>query len=132
MHAGVGSRGRRGSPGPDGKDQRRGMEPIQEVLVTGGAGYVGTNLVVRLLGLGSRVRVLDLYWFGDHVLDSVKDHPNLTQIKGDLCDQHLVRNCVRGCGAVIQLASCPTRSATRAITTSRRFSRPRSPEGVSR
>jgi nucleoside-diphosphate-sugar epimerase len=80
------------------------MEPIREVLVTGGAGYVGTSLVMRLLGLGYRVRVLDLYWFGEHVLDSVKGHPNLTQIKGDLCDQHLVRNCVKGCDAVIHLA----------------------------
>ena len=55
---------------------------IHTVLVTGGAGYVGAALVPRLLDAGYRVRVLDLYIFGEHVLDALKDHPNLEQIKG--------------------------------------------------
>ena len=59
----------------------------RQVLVTGGAGYVGSVLVPRLLAEGYRVKVLDLYLFGDGVLDAVKQHPGLTQIKGDLRDR---------------------------------------------
>ena len=54
---------------------------IHTILVTGGAGYIGAVLVPALLREGYRVRVLDLYIYGDHVLDAVKDHPNLEQIK---------------------------------------------------
>lgn len=77
---------------------------IETVLVTGGAGYVGSVLVPRLLREGYRVRVLDLYIFGEHVLDAVKDHPNLEQIKGDIRDQALLRRVLPGCDAVIHLA----------------------------
>lgn len=77
---------------------------IGQVLVTGGAGYVGSVLVPRLLAEGYRVKVLDLYLFGDNVLDAVKDHPGLTQIKGDLRDPQAVASAVAGCDAVIHLA----------------------------
>src|SRR3984957_9644295 len=74
------------------------------VLVTGGAGYVGSVLVPRLLNEGYRVKVLDLYIFGEHVLDSVKNNPNLEQIKGDMRDQELLRKILPGCDSVIHLA----------------------------
>lgn len=80
------------------------MGAIRHVLVTGGAGYVGSVLVPRLLEKGYRVRVLDLYIFGDTVLDGVKDHPHLEQFKGDMRDQTVLRRVVRGCDAVIHLA----------------------------
>jgi nucleoside-diphosphate-sugar epimerase len=80
------------------------MQAIREVLVTGGAGYVGAVLVPRLLEAGYRVRVLDLYVFGDDVLDAVAGHPGLTQIKGDLRDQALLHQALPGCDAVIHLA----------------------------
>ena len=60
------------------------MNPKGTVLVTGGAGYVGAILVPKLLESGYRVKVVDLYLYGDHVLDSVQDHPGLEQIKGDI------------------------------------------------
>jgi nucleoside-diphosphate-sugar epimerase len=80
------------------------MNPVRQVLVTGGAGYVGAALVPRLLQHGYHVRVLDLYVFGDDVLDPVSDHPRLEQIKGDLRDQALLRRVLPGCDAVIHLA----------------------------
>lgn len=80
------------------------MTSIRHVLVTGGAGYVGAVLVPRLLHKGYHVRVLDLYIFGEHTLDSVKDHPNLKQIKGDIRDQTLLRETLSGCDAIVHLA----------------------------
>lgn len=74
------------------------------VLVTGGAGYVGSALVPKLLANGYKVRVLDLYIYGDDVLDSVKNDPNLEQIKGDMRDQELLKRSLRDCAAVIHLA----------------------------
>lgn len=76
----------------------------KQILITGGAGYVGSVLVPKLLAAGHRVRVLDLYLYGDHVLDAVKEHPGLEQIKGDIRDQAVVKRATTGCDAVIHLA----------------------------
>jgi nucleoside-diphosphate-sugar epimerase len=80
------------------------MHDIERVLVPGGAGYVGAVLVPHLLAQGYQVRVLDLYIYGEHVLDAVKSHPGLEQTKGDLRDLDVVRRSVRDCDAVIHLA----------------------------
>jgi nucleoside-diphosphate-sugar epimerase len=75
-----------------------------QVLVTGGAGYVGAVLVPKLLKLGHQVRVLDLYLYGDDVLDDVAANPRLEQIKGDIRDRDVVARAMRDCDAVIHLA----------------------------
>ena len=80
------------------------MLPDRQVLVTGGAGYVGAVLVPKLLAAGYRVKVLDLYIYGDNVLDSVKDHPGLEQVKGDIRNRALLERVIPGCSAVIHLA----------------------------
>jgi nucleoside-diphosphate-sugar epimerase len=74
------------------------------VLVTGGAGYVGSVLVPMLLAEGHAVRVLDTYYFGTESLAAVRRHPNLTEIHGDLRDRPTVDHALRGCTAVIHLA----------------------------
>ena len=50
------------------------------ILVTGGAGYVGSVLVRELLALGERVRVVDTLWFGN----PFPPHDRLEVIEGDL------------------------------------------------
>lgn len=80
------------------------MNPIRQLLVTGGAGYVGAVLVPRLLAKGYQVRVLDLYMYGDEVLAGVRDNRGLEQIKGDIRDQALLKRSLVGCDAVIHLA----------------------------
>jgi nucleoside-diphosphate-sugar epimerase len=77
---------------------------MQQVLVTGGAGYVGAVLVPKLLQAGYRVKVVDLYIYGADVLSVVKDHPGLEEIKGDIRDRPLLEKILPGCDAVIHLA----------------------------
>lgn len=79
---------------------------IQTVFVTGGAGYVGSVLVPLLLDAGYRVRVLDLFIYGEHVFDDVPkaNRDRLEILKGDLRDQALLRKGLAGCDAVIHLA----------------------------
>lgn len=77
---------------------------FKRILVTGGAGYVGSALVPRLLDEGYEVRVLDLYLYGDNVLSSVKSNPRLTEIKGDMRDRALLERAAAGCDSVIHLA----------------------------
>ncbi|MCZ7644139.1 MAG: NAD-dependent epimerase/dehydratase family protein [Planctomycetota bacterium] len=80
------------------------MKPIRHVLVTGGAGYVGAVLVPKLLAKNYQVRVYDLFLFGEDVLDTVKDHPQLKLIKGDIRERKAFAEAVAGCDAVIHLA----------------------------
>jgi nucleoside-diphosphate-sugar epimerase len=80
------------------------VNPIQQVLVTGGAGYVGAILVPKLLQAGYGVKVIDLYLYGKDVLNAVKDHPHLEEIEGDIRDRQLLEKIMPGCDAVIHLA----------------------------
>ena len=47
------------------------------VMVTGGAGYVGSVLVPQLLAAGHKVTVLDLFMYGESVFDTVRNDPGL-------------------------------------------------------
>lgn len=80
------------------------MEHFKSILVTGGAGYVGAVLVPKLLKDGYRVKVLDLYLFGEDIFNEFRGHPNLEEIKGDIRDQNLLLSLIPGCDVVIHLA----------------------------
>lgn len=80
------------------------MADINEVLVTGGAGYVGSVLVPKLLAAGYRVKVLDLFLFGEQALDDVREHENLELIRGDIRNRELLEHSFPGCDAIIHLA----------------------------
>jgi nucleoside-diphosphate-sugar epimerase len=74
------------------------------VMVTGGAGYVGSVLVPKLLAAGHRVTVLDLYLYGDDIFAQYRSNPNLVEVKGDMRDPAVVARALKGCNAVIHLA----------------------------
>jgi nucleoside-diphosphate-sugar epimerase len=78
--------------------------PIKTVLVTGGAGYVGAVLVPKLLNQGYRVKVLDLFLYGEEPLGAVMDNPNLELVRGDIRDRALLERITPGTDAMIHLA----------------------------
>ena len=73
----------------------------KSIFITGGAGYVGSVLVPKLLAEGHRVTVLDLMIYGNNTLD---DHPNLKKHKGDIRDTELLKKIIPGHDSVIHLA----------------------------
>lgn len=77
----------------------------RHILVTGGAGYVGSVLVPHLLQRGHRVRVLDLYLFGRQPLATVRGHPRLEEMTGDIRDRAAVAVAVAGVDVVVHLAA---------------------------
>src|SRR5262249_18018673 len=76
---------------------------FKRVMVTGGAGYVGSNLIPKLLAAGYETVLLDPSIYGDIFAD-LKSNPQLTEVKGDLRDPAAVTKAVAGCDAVIHLA----------------------------
>jgi len=76
---------------------------FKRVMVTGGAGYVGSNLVPKLLNAGYEVSVLDLYIYGD-IFAHLKSNPMLREVKGDLRNAADVAKALQGGDAVIHLA----------------------------
>lgn len=74
------------------------------VLVTGGAGFIGSHLVDALLRDGRRVRVLDNLSSG-HRENLPATHPLLEFIEGDIRDRDTVSACARGVDAVVHLAA---------------------------
>ena len=75
---------------------------FKNVLVTGGAGYVGSLLTPQLLDLGYKVTVYDIMYFGDAFLP--KDNPNLRVVKGDIRDADKLSDALKNIDVVINLA----------------------------
>ena len=73
------------------------------VLLIGGAGYIGSALVPRLLEAGYKVRLLDVFLYGREPLQSVLNHPRLEIVEGDFRQIEKVVSSMRGVGTVIHL-----------------------------
>jgi len=75
------------------------------VLVTGGAGYIGCVLVPHLLKEGRNVTVLDRLDYGGEGLLKVHDHPGFRFIRGDIRDPAMTEESLDGVDVVIHLAA---------------------------
>ncbi|MFT0520654.1 MULTISPECIES: NAD-dependent epimerase/dehydratase family protein [Pseudomonas] len=74
------------------------------ILITGGAGFIGSHLCDALLGKGYAVRVLDDLSTGKR--DNLQlGNPRLELIEGDVADAKLVERAAAGCSAVVHLAA---------------------------
>jgi nucleoside-diphosphate-sugar epimerase len=73
---------------------------FKRIFITGGAGYVGSSLVPKLLEKGYEVTVYDLYIYGE----SLDPHSNLNQIKGDVRDREFLIKSSENHDAFIHLA----------------------------
>jgi nucleoside-diphosphate-sugar epimerase len=76
-----------------------------QLLVTGGAGYVGSTLTGALLAAGHRVRVLDDLARGGGALLSFWSHPGFEFLRGDVRDAARTERAVAGVDAVVHLAA---------------------------
>jgi UDP-glucose 4-epimerase len=68
------------------------------VLVTGGAGFIGSHVVDRLQARGHQPRIIDQ-------IQSPHHGPELDTVLGDICDPDAVRRAVAGCDAIVHLAA---------------------------
>jgi len=75
-------------------------------LVTGGAGFIGSNIVRRLVELGKRVRVLDDFSSGKRV--NLADLKEIELFEGTLLDQNLVRRAIDGVEYVLHQGAIPS------------------------
>jgi nucleoside-diphosphate-sugar epimerase len=82
---------------------------MAKYLVTGGAGFIGSNIVKELLARKEQVRVLDNYSTGKREnLFPFKDDPNLEIFEGDLRSFHIVRDAVKGVDYVLHQGALPS------------------------
>ena len=82
-----------------------GAPAIRRVLVIGGAGYIGSALIPKLLDNGYHVRVLDLLLFGTEPIAPWLEHPRLEVIKADFRQVDTVVRAMRNIDAVIHLGA---------------------------
>ncbi len=75
------------------------------ILITGGAGYVGSTLIRDCLADGYKVRCLDLLVYGGKSLVGFMNHPKFEFIKGDIRDKDILSKALKGVNYVIHLAA---------------------------
>lgn len=75
------------------------------ILVTGGAGYLGSTMVPELLNAGHKVTVLDNFMFGQNSLAHACHHPNFSVVRGDIRIENTVRSLMKNADIIIPLAA---------------------------
>lgn len=75
------------------------------ILVTGGAGYIGSILLQALLEKGHRVTCVDLLIYGDHNLLHLASYPTFRFVRGDVRDESLISALIREADVIIPLAA---------------------------
>jgi nucleoside-diphosphate-sugar epimerase len=87
------------------EDSEINEREMEKVLVIGGAGYIGSALVKKLLELGYRVRVLDLLIYGDESISEFYDHPKFELVQGDFRNIGTVVGATEGMDAIVHLGA---------------------------
>lgn len=78
---------------------------MTHVLITGGAGYIGSILTEHLLRRGDKVTAVDTLMYGDHCLFQFCENPNYEFIRGDARDERIVKGLVPKADVIIPLAA---------------------------
>lgn len=76
-----------------------------KILVTGGAGYLGSILVPKLLQEGHEVVVLDNFMFGQSSLADACSYDQFSVIRGDTRDENLMKSALKDADVIIPLAA---------------------------
>ena len=77
----------------------------KSVLITGGAGYIGSHLIKIFLENGYNVTILDNFTYGELGISNFKKHKNFKVINGDIANIRDVSSAVKGCDIVVALAA---------------------------
>jgi len=80
-------------------------DEIEDILVIGGAGYIGSALLPKLLDEGYNVRLLDLLLYGTEPIEEIVDDDRLEIVQGDLRHSENVVQAMQGMDAVIHLGA---------------------------
>lgn len=83
------------------------------VLISGGAGYLGSRVAGHFLELGMHVAVLDCLHFGGEGMQLFKDHPKFQFFHADIRDEQKVEEACRGMDGVVHLAALVGEEACR-------------------
>jgi nucleoside-diphosphate-sugar epimerase len=75
------------------------------ILVTGGAGYLGSTMVPELLNAGHKVTVLDNFMFGQTSLNHACHHPNFSVVRGDIRVEKTILPLMAKADIIIPLAA---------------------------
>ena len=76
-----------------------------KILITGGAGYIGSLLTTKLLNEGYDVTIIDNLMYGGNSLLHIINNPNLKFINGDVRDDNLMKKQIKKCDVLIHLAA---------------------------
>jgi dTDP-glucose 4,6-dehydratase len=82
---------------------------MKKILVTGGAGFIGSNFVHYAIGKSNDVKIINLdkltYAGNLENLDALKGNPRHKFVQGDICDRALVGELMKGCDSVVHFAA---------------------------
>ena len=78
---------------------------MKKILITGGAGYIGSKLATKLVGLKFDVTVLDVLKFSSSSLNHLFRNKNFNFIKGDVRNEKLIKNLIKKNEYIVPLAA---------------------------
>ena len=78
---------------------------MKKILIAGGAGYIGCQLINKLLELGYYVYCYDILIYGNASLKNFSNYKNFEFIKGDIRNADSIKNILKGIYCVVNLAA---------------------------